>query len=105
MSVLSFIYLVCSLRTNLIFVGIFAAATTGFALAAAGFWTTAAGMAGAAGKCLVGAGASFFTAVVLGWYLLAVIMFAEVGYAFSLPVVDLSTRFRGGSEREAAKRE
>lgn len=68
MSVLSLIYLVCSvcsLRTSLIFVLIFAAAA-GFALAAAGFGTMAAGMA-VATKVLVGAGAAFFSAVMLGW--------------------------------------
>ncbi|TVY25196.1 hypothetical protein LHYA1_G006091 [Lachnellula hyalina] len=64
----------------------------------------AAGMAVAA-KVLVGAAAAFFSAVMLGWYLLAVIMFVEVGFEFPLPVVDLSTRFKGRSDREAANRE
>lgn len=43
MGVLSLVYLICSLRTNIIFVGIFTAATLGFSLAAAAFWTTAQG--------------------------------------------------------------
>ena len=38
-------------------------------------------------------------------YLLAVIMFDDVGFEFPLPVVDLSTRFKGRSDREAANRE
>ena len=102
MGLLSFIFLICSLRTNLIFVLIFTGATLGFLLAAAAFWATAAGMAIGA-TLLVATGGSFFAAAMLGWYLLAVIMFAEIGFRFPLPVFDLSTTIKGASDRAAAK--
>lgn len=100
--VLSFIFLICSLRTNLMFVLIFLGATLGFLLAAASFWTTAMGMSIGA-NLLVGTGAAFFFAACVGWYLLAAIMFAVLDMPFGLPVVDLSTTIKGASER--AKRD
>ncbi|KAH6672954.1 GPR1/FUN34/yaaH family-domain-containing protein [Halenospora varia] len=102
MGVLSFIFLICSLRTNLMFVLIFLGATLGFLLAAASFWTTAMGMSIGA-NLLVGTGAAFFFAACVGWYLLAAIMFAVLDMPFGLPVVDLSTTIKGASDR--AKRD
>jgi hypothetical protein len=99
MGVLSFIFLICSLRTNGIFVAIFTAATLGFCLAAGAFWTTAKGMA-IGSTLLVATGGSFFGASMLGWYLLAVIMFAELDFGWPLPVFDLSTTIKGASDRK-----
>jgi uncharacterized protein len=104
MGLLSFIFLICSLRTNLIFVLIFTAACLGFLLAAGAFWATAAGMAIGA-TLLVATGGAFFAAAMLGWYLLAVIMFVEMDLGIPLPVFDLSTTIKGASEREAAKKQ
>jgi hypothetical protein len=59
MGVLSFVFLICSLRTNIVFVLIFITATLGFVLAVAAFWTTAKGMSVGA-KLLVGTGGSSF---------------------------------------------
>jgi hypothetical protein len=99
MGVLSFVFLICSLRTNVVFVVIFIGATLGFCLAAAAFWTTAAGMAIGA-TLLKGTGGSFFGAAVAGWYLLAVIMFATLDLPFlaQLPVGDLSMVIKGRSQ-------
>lgn len=92
MGLLSFIYLICSLRTNLIFVFVFTGASLGFVLAAASFWTTALGMIVGA-TLLKGAGGAFFVAAVMGWYLLAAIMFATLdlpwGYVFFFYSVDV----------------
>lgn len=101
MGVLSFIFLICSLRTNIIFVFIFIGATLGFFLAAAAFWTTAAGM-GIGATLLVATGGSFFAAAMFGWYLLAAIMFATLDLPWglsSLPVVDLSGLIKGASQK------
>ncbi|KAH6713606.1 hypothetical protein BKA61DRAFT_688652 [Leptodontidium sp. MPI-SDFR-AT-0119] len=101
MGLLSFIYLICSLRTNLIFVFVFTGASLGFVLAAASFWTTALGMIVGA-TLLKGAGGAFFVAAVMGWYLLAAIMFATLDLPWglnSLPVVDLSTMIKGASQK------
>jgi len=99
MGVLSFIFLICSLRTNIVFVLIFIAATLGFCLAAGAFWTTAKGMAIGA-ILLKGTGGAFFVAAMCGWYLLAVIMFATLDLQFlgQLPVGDLSTVIKGRSQ-------
>jgi hypothetical protein len=99
MGVLSFVFLICSLRTNVVFVVIFIGATLGFCLAAAAFWTTAAGMPIGA-TLLKGTGGSFFGAALAGWYLLAVIMFATLDLPFlaQLPVGDLSTVIKGRSQ-------
>jgi hypothetical protein len=102
MGALSFVYLICSLRTNIVFVGIFAAATLGFSLAAAAFWITAEGLTTIGARCLVGTGGCFFAAAMFGWYLLCVIMFATLDLPFGLarlPVMDLSTVIKGKSQK------
>jgi succinate-acetate transporter protein len=99
MSVLSFVYLICSIRTNAVFVVIFVGATFGFVLAAGAFWSLAEGhMIGA--KLLVGTGGAFFVAAMMGWYLLAAIMFAVMDLPIRLPVVDLSTVVNGRSQMD-----
>jgi hypothetical protein len=99
MAILSLIYLICSLRTNLVFVLVFTAATLGFTLAASAFWTLAQGKLVVRGKLLQGTGGAFFAAAMFGWYLLAAIMFAELELPIKLPVIDLSTFIKGASER------
>jgi succinate-acetate transporter protein len=100
MGVLSFIFLICSLRTNVIFVIIFISATLGFCLAAAAFWTAAQGMA-ISSTLLKGTGGSFFVASMAGWYLLAVIMFTVVDLpgASVFPIGDLSALITGRSAK------
>lgn len=104
MGVLSFIFLICSLRTNVCFVIIFVAATLGFGLAAGAFWTTAQGMAVGA-TLLKATGGAFFVAAMVGWYLLAAIMWALLDLPFlnALPVGDLSTMIKGHSQKLAEK--
>lgn len=100
MGVLSLVFLICSLRTNIVFVLIFTGATLGFVLAAAAFWTSAKRMSVGA-TLLVGTGGSFFAAAMCGWYLLAVIMWAmlDLPWGFAqLPVGDLSTVIKGRSQ-------
>ncbi|KAE8452458.1 hypothetical protein EG329_000360 [Mollisiaceae sp. DMI_Dod_QoI] len=100
MALLSFIYMICSLRTNLVFVLIFFCATLGFCLAAGAFWTTAMGMSVGA-RLLVGTGGAFFAAAMCGWYLLSAIMFALLDLPWGLsrlPVIDLSTIIKGESQ-------
>lgn len=88
---LSFVFLICSTRTNGIFVVIFICATIGFSFAAASLWYTAAGNALGA-TFLVATGAAFFAADVLGWYLLLAIMIQIMELPIpDLPVFDLST--------------
>lgn len=71
---LSLVFLLGSLRTNLVFVLIFVCAIMGFCFASAGFWYAAAGQAALGGKMVVATGACFFVADMLGWYLLFAIV-------------------------------
>lgn len=71
---LSFVFLICSLRTNLVFVLIFVCATMGFGFASGALWATALGQTAFGNMLLVATGGCFFAADMLGWYLLLAIM-------------------------------
>jgi uncharacterized protein len=75
----------------LVFVLIFVSATTGFGFAAAALFYTAEGKTDIATTCLIGTGAGFFAADMLGWYLFLgmVIDIMELPLP-SLPVFDLT---------------
>jgi uncharacterized protein len=92
MGMLSFVYLVGSLRTNACFAVIFFIATIGFELGAAGFFLLSFGHTTSGNRCVVGLGACFFIADLIGWYLTlgAVIQIMELPIP-DLPVWDLST--------------
>lgn len=105
MCLLSAVYLVCSFRTNAVFVVVFTGATMGFGLAAGGFWHLAAGGVATGSKLLVGTGGCFFAASMAGWYLLFAIMMAAVDMPFSVPVFDLSTVIKGASDRKKPRSE
>ncbi|CZT06901.1 uncharacterized protein RAG0_12507 [Rhynchosporium agropyri] len=67
MGLLSVIFLIFSLRTNVIFVIVFIGASLGFLLAAASFWTTALGMTIGA-TLLKATGGASFVAAMMGRY-------------------------------------
>ncbi|WPH03043.1 GPR1/FUN34/YaaH-class plasma membrane protein [Acrodontium crateriforme] len=100
--VLSFVFLLCSIRTNVIFVLVFALATTGFGCGAGAFWHLGGGNTALGNKLLVAAGACFFGAAMLGWYLFLAIMLASMDLP-SPPVFDLSNVIKGVSQRQAIK--
>ena len=105
MALLSFCYLVGSLRTNLFFLLIFVVATIGFSFAAAGFFAIAQGNMAYGTEMIVATGACFFAASVFGWYLLlaAIIEIQEIPVP-SLPLVDLSTKVSTPKVVKAAHR-
>lgn len=91
MGMLSFLFLFCALRTNLVFVLIFLCATIGFGLAAGAVWFAALGSTAYSTTLLVGAGGFFFVADLLGWYLAFAQMFAIMELPLpDIPVFDLS---------------
>ncbi|USW59471.1 Putative acetate transporter GPR1/FUN34/SatP family [Septoria linicola] len=95
LGILSFIFLLCSLRTNLIFFLIFVAATMGFGFATASFFYAGIGAMAQSSQFLVATGACFWAAAMLGWYLLLAIMIPTMELPFpELPVVDLASRVR-----------
>jgi len=112
MAVLSFIYLVCSLRTNICFVVIFFTLVLGFSLLAGSYWQTANGLGATpvdtsatalAGRLQIAAGACLFVTSMAGWWIFFAIMLAALDFPFQIPVGDLSTMIKGASERQKAK--
>ncbi|KAH7314300.1 hypothetical protein BKA65DRAFT_557935 [Rhexocercosporidium sp. MPI-PUGE-AT-0058] len=110
MGLLCLIYLVCALRTNVVFVIIFFTLVPAFGLLAGAYWQNAlaistglASHANTAHRCQVAAGAFTFVTSMAGWWIFFAIMLAALDFPFQLPVGDLSTMIKGGSERRKAK--
>lgn len=92
LALLSFVYLVGSLRTNAVFSLIFVLATIGFSFATASLFYAAQGMAATSNTMTVATGACFFAADICGWYLLMAEIIAVMELPIpDLPVFDLST--------------
>ncbi|KAK5113097.1 hypothetical protein LTR62_003676 [Meristemomyces frigidus] len=104
MCLLSFVFLIGALRTNLIFFLVFVVATLGFAFASAGFFSLALANNAYGETMIVATGACFFVAGILGWYLFAalIIEIQEIPIP-SLPLFDLSTKVKAKSLVRAAK--
>jgi succinate-acetate transporter protein len=116
MGVLCLIYLICSLRTNVVFVVIFFTLVLAFGLLAGSFWhnanaygnTNAAAAADSLAlshRLQVAAGACTFVTSMAGWWIFAAIMLAALDFPFQIPVGDLSTLIKGASETEKMKRQ
>ena len=103
MGLLSFIFLVVSIRTNIIFVVIFASLTAGFATLTGAFWQDAAGNTALGAKLLGVSGGVLLIGTIVGWYLLLVAMLASLDFPFTLPVGDLSYLIKSGTERSKEK--
>ena len=105
MGVLVFIFLICSMRTNLVFFLIFALLVPAFSCLAGAFWYLAEGDAGKAARLqYVGAGLAYAVCI-LGWYLFLALMLAAVDFPINVPLFDLSHIVKGGSEIRKAKKE
>lgn len=120
MGVLTFVFLICSLRTNLVFVAIFFSLWFCFMLLTAAFWTLAQDFTGKAKlaqrltivrvpllytemidtNLLQAGGACGFVTCMSGWYILIAVLFAIVDFPIQIPVGDLSTVIKGKSEKE-----
>ncbi|KAH8659159.1 GPR1/FUN34/yaaH family-domain-containing protein [Tricladium varicosporioides] len=107
MGVLCFIYLICSLRTNIVFVVIFFTLVCAFGLLAGAYWQNANAIGNSdpaaarlAGRLQIAAGAFTFVTSMAGWWIFAAIMLAALDFPFQIPVGDLSTMIKGASEKE-----
>ena len=111
MGVLCLIYLVCSLRTNVVFVVIFFTLVCAFGLLAGAYWQEANAFANnndpstlaLAGRLQKAAGAFTFVTSMAGWWIFFAIMLAALDFPFQIPVGDLSTMIKGYSEKQKAK--
>lgn len=98
--ILNFIFFLCSLRTNVFFVILFATITPAIELLAAGYFHFAAGNVAAASMEFKAAGGLALVCALAGFYLDISLLFASVGYPFALPLYDLSTRFMAPKDLE-----
>lgn len=98
MAILSFIYLIVSFRTNLVFVFIFLTLCPMYCCLAAGDWQAAQGNAEAALTLQHAGGALAFMSCLLGWYDFLVLLLLAVDFPLNLPVGDLSRVIKGASE-------
>jgi len=112
MGVLCFFYLICSLRTNVVFVVIFLTLVIAFCLLAGTYWHNANALGvtppdesalNYAHRLQVAAGACLFVTSMAGWWIFFAIMLAALDFPFQLPVGDLSTLIKGASERRKEK--
>ncbi|KAF2864792.1 GPR1/FUN34/yaaH family-domain-containing protein, partial [Massariosphaeria phaeospora] len=85
-----FTFWLFTLRINLVFAGIFALTSTGSFVMSGAYWKVSVGNYAAAQTLQTTAGAIFFVVALLGWYVLVVMMAAEMRVTISLPVGDLS---------------
>lgn len=111
MGVLCFIYLICSLRTNVVFVVIFFTLVIAFGLLSGAYWQLANAYGNGndpatialAGRLQKAAGAFTFVTALAGWWIFFAIMLAALDFPFQIPVGDLSTMIKGYSEKQKAK--
>ncbi|KIX95968.1 uncharacterized protein Z520_08223 [Fonsecaea multimorphosa CBS 102226] len=96
MGLLCLVYLICSLRTNIIFLSIFATLVPAFGCLTGYFWKASQGID--ATNLVVAAGAITFVTSLLGWYLLVVQLLLSVDFPLTLPVGDLSHLIRGAGD-------
>lgn len=105
MGVLCLIYMICALRTNIVFFLIFFFLVPAFACLAGAYWHVALGNVETATTLQVAAGALTLIADVLGWWIFFAILLASLDFPFQLPVGDLSHYIKGASERAKAREE
>ncbi|RDW68736.1 putative plasma membrane ammonium transporter (Ato3) [Aspergillus mulundensis] len=99
LSLLTFIYLICSIRTNVcLFSALFLLVIT-FALVAAAFFQMANGAHELAEKLLVAGGAFNFALCVPVWHIFLTQILEAVDFPISLPVGDLSSVIPGRSQK------
>ena len=98
MGVLCFVYLIVALRTNIIFVMIFATLVAAFGCLSKVYFDGGKGIVNV--TCTKAAGGLTFVTCLLGWYLFFVQLLAAVDFPLNLPVGDLSGMIKGASERQ-----
>ncbi|KPI36018.1 Protein alcS [Cyphellophora attinorum] len=103
LAVLTVIFTICSLRTNIVFVSALTTLIVAFCCGAGAFWNLAEGNVEIGGKLVVASGACTFALTSMVWYLLAVQLLESVDFPVTLPVGDLSKVIKGKSERAQAK--
>lgn len=89
-AIITFVYFIISLRTNVFFVVLFFTLDIFFCLTAAGYDRVSRGDLEKAGNLFKAAGAFVFVTCLCGWYLFIALMMASNNFPVGLPLGDLS---------------
>lgn len=100
MGLMCLIYLICALRTNLVFLVIFFTLVIAFGLLAGAFWQLANGATQMSTNLQTAGGAVLFVTCMAGWWIFLAQMLASVDFPFNIPVGDVSHLIRGASEKQ-----
>ncbi|KAL9604327.1 MAG: hypothetical protein Q9179_001883 [Wetmoreana sp. 5 TL-2023] len=103
MALMSLIYLICALRTNIVFVTIFFGLFMTFVVLAASYWQIGSGHVAVAAKLQIASGAFAFLACMAGWWIFFAQMLASVDFPYQIPVGDISHLIRSGTSRAQDK--
>ena len=111
MGLVCVIFLICSLRTNVVFFLIFLSLVGAFSTLAAAYFNLALAYenpentlaAHRAARLVIAGGAFGFVTSMCGWWIFFAIMLATLDFPFSVPVGDLSHIIKGASERRKIK--
>ena len=98
MYALCFLYTICALRTNVLLVAILSLFVITFPCLTASYFYAAEGRLTLSTNCQIAGGACAFVARLVAWYLFTSMLFEAVDFPLSLPIGDLSTRFKGKSK-------
>lgn len=85
MGFLSFLYLILSLRTNIVFFVLFLTLVFAFSFIAGAYWQVANGNLALASKLQTGGGACLFVTCACGFWVWFAIMLAALDFPFQLP--------------------
>lgn len=100
-----FIYLICALRTNVVFVAIFIGLLLLVGMLLGSYWNAATGNTEMAQRLQFLAGVFGLITTSGGWYIFAAQMLASVDFPFQLPVGDLSHFITPYSEKVKQKQQ
>lgn len=104
MGLMCLIYMICSIRTNIVFFNIFLWLVITFACLTGAYFQLNNGATALAGRLQITAGATAFITCCFGWYIFFAIMLASLDFPFEVPVGDLSGLVKGASQKNAAEK-
>jgi uncharacterized protein len=96
-------YLIFSLKTNMVFSGIFLIAAAAVWVLSGAYFKTGAGDYVAAGQLQKAGGALLFVVAILGWWIVVAMMAAEMQLGINIPVGDLSHYWPDAKRAKAAQ--
>ncbi|KAN0099881.1 GPR1/FUN34/yaaH family domain containing protein [Hyaloscypha variabilis] len=97
MGVLCLVFLICSLRTNIVYVVVFATLVAAFGLLTGEHFQLAVGNTDLAASLQVAAGAALFVTSMAIWWIFFATMLEALDFPFQIPVGDLSWIIKGAS--------